>query len=390
VAEPLVRRLRHAVVLSTLGLGLLAGPAAAQESPADAPTYGHIGDSIPFQALFHFDKTVQRDREIVFSQVGLGYKIRTVLPAVRDAVRNGEMPDILVVFIGTSESESDPPSVWRDELVRLMDLASPHVDCMRVFEIDDDRTGYYLDHDRWASTYNRITHQVVSRYANAEWYHYAIWAHLAGPELERPDTLHHNGVGQVEIARLMRHAANSCDPAYTSGPYWDVPDSYPAAEAIAWVGERNLFPGYANHTYRAQIGGFVFDATRGELLNMAWKLEGRPTGFGPHPWSDGRPSLDRALRWAAATRVGTGFPNGTYRPDQAVTRGQALALLWRMAGRPGGYPDDPWSDADGPSIRWAAANHLLGPLSSGNFGPQRPLTRGQLATVLFRFDALPD
>jgi hypothetical protein len=72
-----------------------------------------------------------------------------------------------------------------------------------------------------------------------------------------------------------------------------------------------------------------------------------------------------------------------------VTRGQAISMLWRMAGRPGGYPDDPWSDADGPHFRWAAATHLLGPLAPGQFRPQSPLTRAQAATILFRLDALP-
>jgi hypothetical protein len=270
-----------------------------------------------------------------------------------------------------------------------MDVVSPTVSCIRVFEIDDDPTGYYLMHDRNAATYNRITHQVVDRYPNAEWYHYEAWAELAGPEFERPDTLHHNGRGQVQIARLMRNVVNSCDPAITTGPYWDVPDAFAASEAIRWVGEQGLFPGYPNHTYRASIGSFVIDATRGQLLNMAWRQAGRPTGFGPHPWSDGRASLDRALRWAAATRVSTGFPNGTYRPEAVVTRGQALNLLWRMAGRPGGYPDDPWDDADGPAFRWAAATHLLGPLAPGRFGPRAGLTRAQAATILFRFDSLP-
>ena len=380
-------------MLVVLALVLVVAPAdtrpvAAQE-PEPPPTLAMIGDSIPFQGLFHFDKTIKADRKIVYSGTGLGYKIRTVLPDVREVVRGEDPPDIFLAFIGTSESQRDPPSVWRQELVQLMDVVSPEVSCIRVFEIDDDPTGYYLLHDRNAATYNRITHQVVDRYPNAEWYHYEAWAELAGPEFERPDTLHHNGAGQVQIARLMRNVVNSCDPAFTTGPYWDVPDRYPAAEAIRWVGEQNLFPGYPNGTYRANIGSFVIDATRGQLLNMAWRLAGRPTGFDPHPWSDGRPSLDRALRWAAATGVSSGFPNGTYRPEALVTRGQALNLLWRMAGRPGGYPDDPWDDADGPAIRWTAATHLLGPLAPGQFRPQSALTRAQAATILYRFDQLP-
>lgn len=381
-----MRRIVPALVVALALVTLRPAPAAAD--PEDAPTLAMIGDSIPFQGLWHFDKTIKRERRIVYSGTGLAYKIRTVLPDVRRVMRRADPPDIFLAFIGTSGSQTDPPSVWRRELIQLLDLVSPVVPCIRIFEIDDDRTGYYLDHDRWAATYNRLTHQIVARYPNAEWYHYEQWAGLAGPEYERPDTLHHNGAGQVQIARLMRNVTNSCDPAYNSGPFWDVPDRYPAAEAIAWVGEQGLFRGYPNHTYRAQVGGFVLDATRGALLNMAWRYAGRPTGYGPHPWSDGGGPYEAALRWAAATRYGSGFADGTYRPTRPVTRGQAVNLLWRMAGRPGGYGDDPWDDASGPAIRWTAATSLLGPVAEGRFEPQAPLTRAQAATILFRHDQL--
>jgi len=389
-----MRRL-GALVAAALAAGtLVVGPvtaAGAQEAPPPgAPDLAFVGDSIPFEALFHYDKNVDRDRVTLWNEVGLGFKIRTVLPRIRQHFRQGDVPDIFLAFIGTSSSETDPPSQWRTELRELLDLVSPRVDCVRVFEIDDEFTGFYKLHDKNARVFNRITHQLVARYDNAEWFHYDVWAGLAGPSLERRDILHHNVFGRVKIAELMRDVVNGCDPNLTSGPYWDVPDDYPAAAAIRWVGEHHLFPGYANHTYRAQVGDFVLKATRGELLNMAWKLAGRPTGYDPHPWSDGRRALDAALRWAHGARVGTGFPDGTYRPDALVSRGQALSLLWRMAGRPGGYPDDPWDDAEGPTIRWAAATRLLGPMAPGEFRPESPLTRSQLATILFRFDALPD
>ena len=236
------------VAAALLTAGLVAGAAPARASPADAPTVGFVGDSIPFEALDHYDTTILRDRAIVFNQIGLALKIRQVLPAVREAVRNGAMPDIFVAFIGTSQSESDPPSVWRRELRQLLDLVSPEVDCVRVFEVDDTDTNYYLLHDRYAAAYNRITHAVSHEYDNVDWFHYDLWAELVGPAWERRDQLHHNVYGRVHIARLMREVTNSCDPALTSGPFWDVPDSDAAAGAIAWVGQRHLFGGYANGT----------------------------------------------------------------------------------------------------------------------------------------------
>ena len=60
-----------------------------------------------------------------------------------------------------------------------------------------------------------------------------------------------------------------------------------------------------------------------------------------------------------------------------------------MAGRPVGFDDDPWSDADGPAVRWAAVNHLLPGATATTFRPDARLGRGLLARLLFAFDALP-
>jgi hypothetical protein len=59
-----------------------------------------------------------------------------------------------------------------------------------------------------------------------------------------------------------------------------------------------------------------------------------------------------------------------------------------MAGRPGGLPDDPWPDAEGPAIRWAAATRMLAPQGPGTFRPGAPLHRATLARLLHRFDRL--
>jgi hypothetical protein len=105
--------------------------------------------------------------------------------------------------LGTAQSHEDPPAVWER---RLLNEVSPRVDCVRVFEINDDRTGFYRRHDRNARAYNRITRRMTNQDANAEWYHYERWAELAGPDLQRPDRLHHTLKGQYQVAVLMRHA----------------------------------------------------------------------------------------------------------------------------------------------------------------------------------------
>ena len=125
-----------------------------------------MGDSVPFQALFDLADTLGADRKIAFVYSGLGLEIRDVLPPTRDAIWGDHPPDVFLVFIGTHQSNTDPPEIWRAELRRLLTLVSRRVDCIRVFEIDDKDTGFYRRHDRQAATYNRITRQVTEEYAD--------------------------------------------------------------------------------------------------------------------------------------------------------------------------------------------------------------------------------
>ncbi len=383
-----MNRWAGAALAALLVLGSAGTAAAGQD---DAPTLGLVGDSIPLQAVLEIQDQVGLDRDIVFSDAGLGYTVADVLESTRAAMQRPHPPDIFVAFIGTAQSNVDRPARWGRQLGRLLDIVSGHVGCIRVFDIDQTVTGFRPHHDRYAPAYNRITHAMVARYPDAEWFHYSQWAALAGPEFERRDHLHHNVAGRREMGRLVRQAAASCDPALTSGPFWDVPDDHWAAEAIAWAADRGLVDGYPNHTYRAEVGTFVLDVTRGQLLTMLWRLEGRPDGFGPHSWSDGSARLDAALRWADATRVGVGYPDGTYRPGTTSSRGQALAMLWRLAGRPDGFGPHPWSDGSAhldAALRWAAATGVMGGYGDGTFRPDRGLSRAQAAQVLFRYDAL--
>jgi hypothetical protein len=144
-----------------------------------------------------------------------------------------------------------------------------------------------------------------------------------------------------------------------------------------------------NGTYRHAIGSFVQDATRGALLDMLRRLEGRPEGHGPHPWAERGTRYERALRWAAATGIGQGFRDGRYRPEAPTTRMQALSLLYRLAAPATDHPDDPWSDAGGRAVRWAAAVDLFPGRTGETLEPGRIVTRAALAQLLFRFAHLP-
>jgi len=103
--------------------------------------------------------------------------------------------------------------------------------------------------------------------------------------------------------------------------------------------------------------------------------------------SDLAPWYELAAGWAVRTGVAAGFPDGTFRGGETVTRGQAVGMLWRLVGepaedRPHGFPDV--GPALAPAVRWAAATGVLAGFADGTAGLGRPVTRGQAARMLHR------
>ena len=84
-----------------------------------------------------------------------------------------------------------------------------------------------------------------------------------------------------------------------------------------------------------------------------------------------------------------GTDETTFSPDNAATRGQLVTILWRLAGSPVlNYLMDYSDVADGAwcaeAVRWAASEGVVTGYGNGAFGPDDPVTREQLAVMLYR------
>ncbi len=95
------------------------------------------------------------------------------------------------------------------------------------------------------------------------------------------------------------------------------------------------------------------------------------------------------IGWWGITQ-GTG--EGTYRPDRHVTREQMATFVARTIGRTGGdLPRDPtpaFSDVDdathGPAIRALAELGVVEGVADGEYRPEQPVSRAQMASFLAR------
>lgn len=80
-----------------------------------------------------------------------------------------------------------------------------------------------------------------------------------------------------------------------------------------------------------------------------------------------------------------------FAPSLATSRAMLVSILYRSCGAPGGA-ENPFSDVPAGSwyedaVCWAAENGIVSGTGKGKFSPDRPITREQMAAMLFRFAA---
>lgn len=97
-----------------------------------------------------------------------------------------------------------------------------------------------------------------------------------------------------------------------------------------------------------------------------------------------------AVLWAVSQGITLGTDDAHFSPDADCARGQLVTFLWRAAGKPKAEQAALFSDvgADayyGEAVRWAAALGIVTGYSDGCFGAGDPITRQQMAVMLYRF-----
>lgn len=164
-------------------------------------------------------------------------------------------------------------------------------------------------------------------------------------------------------------------------------------DAVQYVHEKGLMNGTSSNLFSpdAQI-------TRGMIVTILWRMEGEPAAAaaGFTDVASGMYYAD-AINWAAANGIVTGYSDTAFGPNDAITREQMAAILYRYAAFKG-YDvsggealGNTYVDADKVSsyavysMQWAVAEGLITGMSGNTLSPQGSATRAQFATILMRF-----
>ena len=171
--------------------------------------------------------------------------------------------------------------------------------------------------------------------------------------------------------------------------FHDVPAHHWARDCVAFATARELFNGVSETSFAPNA-----HMTRGMMAVVLHNLEDAPHSPGEYTFQDvsnGHWSSE-AIQWAADKGIVSGYEDGSFGPDDAITREQLAVMLYRYAGSPavsnrylgftdahkvGGFAQE--------AVCWAVENGILSGTGNGVLDPTGTATRGQVSMMLMRY-----
>lgn len=178
------------------------------------------------------------------------------------------------------------------------------------------------------------------------------------------------------------------DPA---SPFTDLLSTNPFFSSIVWMRDQGLATGNADGSF-----GIVDPTTRQAMAAFLYRVAGSPAGPFPDPgFTDVGPRhpFRTEIAWMAHTGLATGYADGSFGATRPLSRQATVAFLHRMDGslapRPGEptFRDVPSSNPFRDAIRWAAGEGITTGWPDGTFRPGEVVSRQSVAAFLHRWQS---
>ncbi len=171
-------------------------------------------------------------------------------------------------------------------------------------------------------------------------------------------------------------------------PFLDVAEGAWYYDAVAYCYENGIMDGTSSVSFAP--GMLLNRAMAAQVLyNLADGTASTAAGF---PDVAASAWYADAVNWAAANGYVTGYDNGSFGPEDSLTREQLAVILYRHAGSPeptgslDGFTDAAsTSDYAVDALRWAVGEGLLTGKDGGRLDPAGTASRAELAQILARF-----
>ena len=98
-----------------------------------------------------------------------------------------------------------------------------------------------------------------------------------------------------------------------------------------------------------------------------------------------------AVRYVCEKGMMNGVAEGVFAPNSTTNRAMIVTILYRLENEPAAsgssFTDVPSGQWYSNAVAWAAANGIVNGVTDTTFAPNRPITREQMAAILYRYAA---
>ena len=167
--------------------------------------------------------------------------------------------------------------------------------------------------------------------------------------------------------------------------------------AVCWLADRKISLGYNGVTY-----GPKKNCTRRDFTIFMYRAAGAPTVTNAMLTAVKFPDTQscsatakKAIAWAVNAGIIKGYSDGTFRPDDNITRDSMAIMFYRAAGSPTVTQAQlnavTFKDISGctanvkKAIAWAVSAGIVKGFTKERYGPLENSTRLQVAIMLYRF-----
>jgi hypothetical protein len=174
-------------------------------------------------------------------------------------------------------------------------------------------------------------------------------------------------------------------------PFWDVGVAHQFCTEIEWGAREGIAGGLPDGSFRPtntstrQAISAFFYRLEGEPPFTPPATPTFPDVPLTHPFYD-------EIEWMVAEGITGGFPDGTFRPTATVTRQTISAFFYRLAGEPpftppatASFPDVPTTHLFFDEIEWMVEEEITGGFPDGTFRPGNSVTRQTTVAFTYRY-----
>ena len=176
--------------------------------------------------------------------------------------------------------------------------------------------------------------------------------------------------------------------AFAANSFTDVRSTDWFSDAVSYVQERGLMSGTSATHFSPNE-----PTTRAMLVTILYRAAGQPETTGQSSFADvlARDYFANAVAWASENNIVTGYSRTRFGSNDPVSREQIATLLWRYAGSPSAGSAQNFSDRNqisdyaADAVNWARANGIVNGRPGNRFDPKANATRAEVATILRNF-----